>query len=263
MKKIYTPKHLNYLKKIYMGRHSDEAAKMFNRRFKMNATPKAIKSLAKRYGFKSGYKNTTSWNKMFFDEHIRFLKKIVPNTDYKVVVKLFNQKFGFNITKEQLRNLLKRKGVHNGFTGFFLKGHVPANKGVKGVYYPGSEKTWFKKGHVPWDYMPVGAERINGGGYVEVKISDTAMPVQRRWKLKHIILWEKEHGKVPPCHCVIFLDGNRQNITLNNLEMISMPVRAVMCRRKYFTNNREETKTCLMLAQLKVSIATAKRSKKQ
>jgi hypothetical protein len=259
MKKIYTSEHLNYLKKIYIGRHSNEAAEMFNRRFKMNATPKAIKALARRYGFKSGYKNTTSWNKKYFEEHIRYLKKIVPNTDYKIVTKLFNQKFGLNITVEQLRGLLKRKGLHNGFTGFFPKGHVPANKGVKGVYYPGCEKGWYKKGHVPWDYMPVGSERMNSNGYIDVKVSDTAKPVQRRWKAKHVILWEKAHGKVPQGHCVIFLDGNRRNITLNNLEMISMPVRAVMCHLNYFTNNMKITKTCIALAKFKVVLANRKR----
>jgi hypothetical protein len=259
MKKIYTSKHLNYLKRIYKGRHSAESTKMFNKRFKTNATIKAVKSLAKRYGFKSGYKNTTSWNKMVFEKHIRFLKKIVPNTDYKIVTKLFNEKFRFNLSVENLRALCKRKNIHNGFTGVFSKGHIPHNKGIRGIYYPGCEKGWFKKNHVPWDYMPVGSERVRTDGYVDVKISDTAMPVQRRWKAKHVIIWEKKYGKVPEGHCLIFLDGNKLNIKLNNLMMITFQVRAVMCKLKYFTDDREKTKTNLRLAQLKVALANRKR----
>jgi hypothetical protein len=255
----YGPKHLNYLKKIYKGRHSAEITKMFNRHFKMNATEKAVKSLAKRFGIKSGYKNRTSWNKKFCEKHIHYLKKTVPNTDYKIVTKLFNEKYGFNLSVENLRGLCKRKGIHNGFTGNFPKGHVPHNKGVRGVYYSGCEKGWFKKGHVPRNYMPVGSERVTADGYVEIKVSDTAMPVQRRWKAKHIIIWEKKYGKVPEGHCLIFLDGNKLNITLNNLMMISFPVRAVMCHLKYFTDNKIKTKTNLRLAQLKVALANRKR----
>jgi hypothetical protein len=257
--KIYTPEHLNYLKRIYKGHHSAESTKMFNRRFKLNATRKAVTSLAKRYGFKSGYKNRTGWNKMYFEKHIRYLKKIVPNTDYKIVTKLFNEKFGFNLSVNSLRSLCKRIGVHNGFTGHFPKGHVPQNKGVRGVYYPGCEKGWFKKGNVPWDYMPVGSERVTTDGYVEVKVSDTAMPVQRRWKGKHKILWEKKHGKIPKGHCLIFLDGNKQNVTLDNLMMVSHPVRYVMCHLNYFTDDIEKTKTYVRLAQLKVALANRKR----
>lgn len=257
--KEYAPEHLKYLKSIYKGRHILEITKLFNKRFHLKKTAIAVKSFAKKNGLKSGYKNKTSWNIKYNEKHIRYLKEITPNTDYKTVTELFNKKFGFGITVQKLRSLCKRKGVRNGFTGFFPKGHVPANKGMKGVYAPGCEKTWFKKGNVPWDYMPVGSERVTADGYVEIKISDTALPVQRRWKAKHIIVWEKARGAIPRKHNVIFLDGNRKNITLDNLMLVSAGVHAVMNRNKYYTNDKEETKKNLTFALLKVALANKKR----
>ena len=259
MRPIYTAKHLKYLKSIYKGRHILETTKLFNKRFRMRVTPAALKTYAQRFGLRSGYKPGSDWNKKYYEKHIRFLKKNVPGRHYSETVKIFNKRFGFTITARQLASLCKRVGIQTGFTGYFPKGHVPHNKGIKGVYYPGCEKGWFKKGDVPWDYMPVGTERVNADGYVDIKITDTAMPVQRRWKAKHIILWEKEHGKVPRGHCVIFLDGNKKNITLNNLMMVSRQVHAVMCHLNYFTKDRERTRANCTLAQLKVAIGDRKR----
>jgi hypothetical protein len=218
-----------------------------------------MKYAPEHLNYLSGYKNKTSWNKKYYEKHIRFLKKILPGTDYKAVTELFNKKFSFNITAEKLKALCQRAGLKNGLSGRFPKGHVPQNKGVKGVWNPGSEKTWFKKGHKNINEKPVGSERTNADGYVEVKVSDTVVPRQRRWKAKHVILWEKKHGKVPKGHCLVFLDGDRQNITLDNLMMISFPVRAVMCHLKYFTGDKEKTKTNITLARMKVALADRKR----
>jgi len=225
----------------------------------MHVTPAALKTYAQRYGLRSGYKPGSDWNKKYFEKHIKFLKKNVPGRHYSEVVKIFNKRFGFSITARQLASLCKRVGIQTGFTGFFPKGHVPHNKGVKGVYYPGCEKGWFKKGQRSMNYMPVGTERINPDGYIEIKVSDTAMPVQRRWKAKHIIVWEKAHGKIPKKHYIVFLDGNKNNISLDNLMLVHQGVHGIMNSRKLYTNNIEKTKEHITLANLKLSLAKKKR----
>lgn len=41
------------------------------------------------------------------------------------------------------------------------------------------------------------------------------------WPLAHHILWEEHHGKVPPGHMVKFIDGDRNNIKIENLRLVS------------------------------------------
>lgn len=102
----------------------------------------------------------------------------------------------------------------------FPKGHVPANKGRKGISYPGTVATQFKKGHKPQTWVPVGTEVIRDG-YLTRKVSDKGNPSRRDWKAVHIIVWEKRRGLVPPNHVVIFRDGNKENIRLSNLKLLS------------------------------------------
>ena len=264
MKKIYTPEHLRFLKKNIKGRSLADLTKLFNKRFRMSKNPGSIKTFCQRYGLKSGYRSGwQGWNKKYHEKHIRFLEKNVPGRYYSETVELFNRRYGFSITAKQLASLCKRFGISTGFTGYFPKGNVPHNKGRKGVYYAGCEVSWFKKGHRPTDWRPVGSERVTVDGYVEVKVSDISTPDakkrQRNWKMKHVVIWEKAHGPVPKGYCIIFLDGNKQNITLENLMMLSRQEHAVMCHMNMYTNDRETTRANCIMAQIKVTGANLKR----
>lgn len=115
----------------------------------------------------------------------------------------------------------------------FPKGHVPFNKGVKGISYPGTEATQFKKGQNPRNWKPVGSERYSKEGYLQRKVTDTGYP-PRDWVGVHILLWREHHGEVPKGHKIAFKDKNKQKIFIENLEMISD---AEMMRRNSFHNN--------------------------
>nr|WP_288356107.1 HNH endonuclease signature motif containing protein [uncultured Pseudomonas sp.] len=62
--------------------------------------------------------------------------------------------------------------------------------------------------------------RFSKEGYLQRKVTDTGYP-PRDWKGVHILLWEEAHGPVPSGHCLAFRDGNKRNITLENLELIT------------------------------------------
>ena len=102
---------------------------------------------------------------------------------------------------------------------YFEKGSVPFNKGLKMEDYVSEKfikkfrKTSFKKGHKPWNYALEGSERLDGDGYVKVKVGT-------KWKLKHRLLWVKHHGEVPRGYNIQFKDGNRKNVVIENLFMI-------------------------------------------
>lgn len=117
-----------------------------------------------------------------------------------------------------------RRDSSAGIPHRFQKGHVPANKGQKGVRVPGTEKTWFKagsrSGRAAALYKPLGTERVSKDGYLERKVNDD-MPLQKRWRAVHLLVWEAANGPLPPGHAVAFKDGNRRNVALDNLELIS------------------------------------------
>lgn len=132
----------------------------------------------------------------------------------------------------------------------FKPGHVTWNKGMKGLEIGGKE-TRFKKGHrggrAVEVYKPIGSERISKDGYLQRKINDD-MPLQKRWRGVHIIVWEEANGPLPAGHAVTFKDGNKKNITPNNLELVS---RADLMKRNTYHNYGPEI---AQLVQLKGAI---------
>ena len=103
----------------------------------------------------------------------------------------------------------------------FKKGFTPWNKGRKGLHFPGSEKGQFKKGSRPQTWVPIGSERVRDEGYLYRKISDDQVPARRNWRAVHSMLWEARRGPVPRGHAVVFRNGNRADIRIENLELIT------------------------------------------
>lgn len=101
----------------------------------------------------------------------------------------------------------------------FHKGHVPDNKGKKmsPEMYTKAAPTMFKKGSVPPNHREVGSERITRDGYVEVKVAEGMF----QWRLKHRLLWEEHNGPIPAGCNIQFKDGNRLNVTIENLYLIT------------------------------------------
>lgn len=132
---------------------------------------------------------------------------------------LFCRTFGrTDICLDNFKALCTRRGWTTGRTGCFPKGHVPANKGKRMPYNAASAKTQFKKGHRPANMKYLGHERVTVDGYVEVSIAETNPHTgfERRYVLKHRLLWERKHGRVPAGHCLKSLDGNRLNTDPSN-----------------------------------------------
>ena len=126
---------------------------------------------------------------------------------------------GLKASREKLAKGGRMTAKHpNSIATRFKKGGQSPNKGKKMPehVYEKLKDTMFKKGDMPSNYKPIGSERITKDGYVEVKVGDPS-----EWRPKHRILWEKENGPIPEGYNVQFKDGNRQNIKLENLYLIS------------------------------------------
>lgn len=124
----------------------------------------------------------------------------------------------------------------------FPKGHVPWNKGMKGIQ-TGGKATRFKKGHRPANWMPIGSERYSKEGYLQRKMTDTGYP-PRDWVPVHVLLWEAERGPVPADHAVCFRDGDKTRIVIENLECIP---RTELMRRNSIHNLPAELKGVIRL----------------
>jgi hypothetical protein len=255
-KRIYNQKHIEYLRKISSGRYNDEITKMFNKKFGMNATESAISSLRERHGVKLTVPNA---RRKYTDEQLGYLEKLSNQGLFNSeITKKFNKRFGTNKTESAIQNIRAKYNIKTNARNYWPKGHTPWNKGKKGWTAPGSERTQFKKGNKPPNRVPVGTERINVDGYVEVKVQDGKK--NRNWKGKHIFVWEHHHGQaVPPGHVVIFGDGNNRNFDPENLLLVSRAQLVRMNQKRLIKDNAELTKTGIIIADIYNKIGERKK----
>ena len=184
-------------------------------------------------------------------EHKDFIIKNNYGKYAKELAKLFNEEFGTNIAANEIKYFRHNNHLNSGLNGRFKKGHLTHNKGKKQIEYMSKEAiertklTRFKKGNRPINYRPIGSERITKNGYIEIKIDDP-----NRWQLKHRYLYEQENGKIPDGYNLIFLDGNKRNLNLSNLKLVSKAEDLIMNNNKLFTSNSELTKSGVLIARV-------------
>lgn len=128
---------------------------------------------------------------MFSDESNEWLKENHLNYHFKELTMLFNQKFGTSWTEGQIA----RHCAHDL--------DLRAKQEDKKCYKPGASR-------------PIGSERVDKKGFIEIKTAEN------KWVLKHRYLWEKYHNKkIPDNHYVIFMDGDKRNFDKENLVCLS------------------------------------------
>lgn len=154
---------------------------------------------------------------------------VTPAQVYHKVQKLGLRKSAAYLASEVACRL--RRGDNVGKATRFQPGLTPWNKGQKHPSTGRAIDTQFKPGNRSGKaleiYQPIGTERLSKDGYLERKIHD-GWPLQRRWRAVHLLAWEAINGPLPAGHAVVFRDGNKRNIALDNLELVT---RAELMRR--------------------------------
>jgi hypothetical protein len=194
--------------------------KLVNDKYDTDFTVSKMRSYKKNHSLKSGTSlglPAGRSTKLYPEDVRKFIAENHHGVGHRDMAELLNKTFGRNYTKVQIKAYYGRYKLDSGLNRQFAKGHIPANKGKKGT--GGWKPTQFKKGNRPANWVPVGSERINRDGYVEVKVADGMK--QKNWKGKHILIWEEKNGPVPKDHVVIFGDGNNRNFDINNLICLS------------------------------------------
>jgi len=110
-------------------------------------------------------------------------------------------------------------------------------------------------------YIPVGTERIVGSSIVHVKISMRRIKggvhpsrYSGTWKRKHHLVWEQHYGPIPKGYKVIFLDGNKFNFEIDNLELATANEICLLHHYGLQFNDKERTRTGLAVARQRAQI---------
>lgn len=186
-------------------------------------------------------------------EHDAFLKENIKGRPLEELRILFNNHFNATITMCALNGRKTKLKIRNGVNGGrFKKGSTPPNKGKKWDDYLSKEsqkkcrETTFKKGNINYNTRKVGEERFDKDGYVCIKIAEPNV-----WDWKHIYIWEQAYGPYNrKTHCLRFLDGNKANITLENLTLIKRKHNLIINHSTPFTKYKELNETIVITSKL-------------
>lgn len=168
-----------------------------------------------------------------------------------------NEKFGTSFTREQLKSYKRARKISSGLDGRFKPGRVSHNKGKKmsPEQYEKCKATMFKKGEKAHNYTPVGTISKTTDGYAIIKISDEGIQ-HDRWQFLHRKIWEEHNGPIPPGFQIVFIDGDRTNLDIENLAMVDNEEKLNIVR-----HNLKGTDTGVILAKLITANSRRKRGK--
>ena len=256
-KRLLTDEQHSYFEKIAVGRYAFEIADEMQKVFGISLNNKQINLYKKNHGIKSGVPtNRKGLNpKMFTDEQEAYLKSIVPGRTTDEVASMVNEKYGMTITTAQIRAWKQRNGVTSGVDACFKPGQQAWNKGIPFRSGGRSHETWFKKGQRSINWRPVGSERLNVDGYLEVKVSEP-----NHWDLKHRVVYREHFGDIPEGHAVLFNNRDRTDCRPENLLLVSRAQLAVLNKQGLLQDDAELNKTAVLIADV-IMAMTKRRTK--
>lgn len=242
----------NFIRGNVKGTTTKDLAKLVNDKFDTAFTESSMKSYKGNHKLKSETPKSRTPNQptdRYPKEVQEFIAENHKGTSYASMAKMLNGKFNTDYTQRQIRGYYKNHSLRSGLDFRFSKGHVSPNKGKKGICAPGCEVGWFKKGSTPVNHKPVGSERIDvKQGYILIKTAEPNV----YWP-KHVVVWEEAHGKVPKGHVITFLDGDKQNVAIENLKLISLAENLELNRSKLRFADPELTQTGILITKVKIA----------
>lgn len=129
--------------------------------------------------------------------------------------------------KSRIERVARKNGFKKGLgyvnTGCYVEGSIPPNKGKKmSSVHPKQKAAQFRKGHSPKNKLPLGAITFRSGKGKAKNIGwfiKTALP--NVWKPLAHHIWQQHNPPLAPGHVLRFIDGNINNCSIENLEVIT------------------------------------------
>lgn len=258
MKKMikYTEDQLAYLEHGYKSMNVRDLTKAFNDHFDQERTEEAIKSKLIKYGISCGRApkdRLVNRIRLFTEVQKMFIKENYKGRSVAEMTRFFNDYFKTNIAEKQITAFVQNNGITSGRTGRFKKKHVPWNYNTKG--FTGPNKRSFKKGSIPPKTKPLGSERTGKDDYRLIKVLDRNGRACKRFKPKHVHIWEKVNGPVPAGHVIAFKDSNKNNMDISNLVLLSRAEMLRLNQRKYSDRTLEVRESLIALTKLEIKVA--------
>lgn len=220
-KPVFTPDEEKYLLENIEGKSSTEIIDAIKIKFNKDIVVTQLDSWKYKHKIKSNVSNA-----LFNSIEKKFLMENILNKTSFELAQLFNNEFNRSITPKQIRRWKQNNRIRS------------------------EVNTKFKSGKEHLNYKPIGSEttvNVNGKKITFVKIREPNI-----WERKQRYLYEKNIGKIPEGNRVIFLDGNTNNFNLNNLSLVSKKEQQTMCLFSLYFNDKELTKTGLLITKLKL-----------
>ena len=261
MTRRYTEEMQTFIAENVEGRTAQELAEMVSSRFPELGEVSA--SQMKNYKNKHGLKSRTRTGKQkgystsYPKEMLEYVRANAEGVSNQEMTDRVNQLFGLNMTVNKMKSFKSNHGISSGLTGWFEKGHVSHNKGKTMPLHPNAARHTFKKGHIPYNFLEIGTLTVTTDGYLIRKVANP-----NKWELEARLVWEAHHGEIPEGHKIIYLDGDRLNVDISNLAMVSNAEHMEMTREKLRFKNSELTKAGVAVAKLKVATKKAKKEKR-
>lgn len=219
----YNNERIEAIKKwVMLGKGNIEIAKLFNDKFDQSVTVNSIASAKYRYNIKSQRRHVH--NALLTVEQEEFALLHYKGKSSDEFARCLNDKFGLTLTSKQMREWRSTRGLHNGLNGRYGEGRQSPN------------------------IKPIGYEAKNSKGITVVKIKNG------EFRAKHRMIWEGRYGEIPEDHHIVFLDGNKENLELDNLLMVSKEEFGKAILTIGLTEEKEVNKAVYGLAKLTTAI---------
>jgi len=233
---------------------ADMLGKAFGREYRYESVRAFLNNRHLRTGVKPGLsKAWNAWPDEIRDYIVANHKGVGP----KEMAEKVNNRFGTGLTRLQMKGWYKNHNLNSGLTGHFEKGHVPFTAGKRPQDVARDPEalqrlrdSWFKSGHRPVNYLPVGSEQSRQpDGYVWIKIAEP-----NSWRMRTRVVWERINGPIPKGFVVIHKDGNKANDDPENLMMISRNEHRLMNRMGLRSEFPQLTETGVNMSRLMANV---------
>ena len=193
---------------------------------------------------------------------VEYMLKIIPGHTENEIRDLVEREYKITLKKSQIKNFKTRYKAKSGTAGGqFKKGNIPYNKGKKmpSEIYEKVKGTMFKKHHTPHNHREVGSERISKDGYIEIKTKEP-----NKWELKHRVVYRDFYkDDIKRNEVVIMLDGNKLNLSPENLQKITRAELVRYNQDGMYGSNAELNQVALNIAKLKTAQGNRRRNHKE
>ena len=162
---------------------------------------------------------------------IDFIREKSHTVFRKELVDLFKDKFGVDTTVNSLKWLCGKYNI----TGKknFQKGVCP-HKNIK---------------------YNIGDECFLAGEWRIITSIEENVPILKRCDYKKRVIWKDAYGEIPNNSCLIYLDGDKRNCTLDNIACVPLLWMRVLNQNGWLNGNKEVTITALKWCELHYSIS--------